>query len=147
MFIYVYLQRGEHKMFQVHLKGRLTALGVTALLSAGLTLAACGGATEPAGEAPVTGEAEAAASEQETVAETEAEAEAVSEAEDTPTAEPATEVTGEATGEGLSAEPVLASCQAIDIPDNPLIAEVSDTDWTKGPADAPVTLIEYGDFQ
>jgi len=30
---------------------------------------------------------------------------------------------------------------------NELIAPISDSDWTKGPADAPITFIEYGDFQ
>ncbi len=40
-----------------------------------------------------------------------------------------------------------AKCEAVDIPDNPNISPVSATDWTKGPANAPFSLIEYGDFQ
>lgn len=133
-------------MFQHFLNGRLPAVLVVALL-AGLTLAACGGASEPAGEAPATVE-EAAVPAEEKPAEPEAEVEVAGEAEDTAaTVEPVAEVTEEVANEDLSAEPAPASCQAVDIPDNLLIAEVSDSDWAKGPADAPVTLIEYGDFQ
>ena len=44
----------------------------------------------------------------------------------------------------LAAEVV---CQSVDVPDNTLVAQVSDSDWSIGPADAPITIIEYGDFQ
>ena len=47
----------------------------------------------------------------------------------------------------IEAEPSAVTCEVIPIPNNPLIAQVSDTDWIKGPVDAPITLIEYGDFQ
>lgn len=42
---------------------------------------------------------------------------------------------------------LVAACSAINIPSNPLIGEVSEGEWSKGSASAPLTLIEYGDFQ
>jgi len=56
----------------------------------------------------------------------------------------------------LASSSSTASCRAV-TPDNDpiaavlqpdeLIAPISDSDWTKGPADALITFIEYGDFQ
>jgi len=36
---------------------------------------------------------------------------------------------------------------AVFLPEDPNIPPVGSDDWIKGPVDAPITLIEYGDFQ
>jgi hypothetical protein len=35
----------------------------------------------------------------------------------------------------------------VTVPENQLIATASEDDWAKGPTDAAITVIEYGDFQ
>ncbi len=116
---------------------------LTALLLLSLTLAACGGA--PTVETPE----EVAESQPEPTKPAEAPAEESKPATEEAQVEPTTAPTETAVVEEAPA-PVAASiaeCQSIDIPDNALIAAVTDTDWANGPADAPVTLIEYGDYQ
>jgi hypothetical protein len=121
---------------QMELKLRRTmAVIVVGLLLAGL-LAACGGEAQstqtPAEESPTE---VAAATETAPTAEAAA-----------PTEEPMAD--NGAIDEEQPAEPAgPISCSAIEIPDNALTAAASTDDWSKGPADASITLIEYGDFQ
>jgi hypothetical protein len=124
------------------------AVWIVSLFLVSLALTACGSAAEFTSEAPVTPVAT-----EETIAQTTEEQKAPA-TEKIATEEVATEET-EATKENVStpeqdlptAASTEAGCQAIEVPANDLIPAVSDTDWVKGPANAPVTLIEYGDFQ
>ncbi|MCG3210767.1 MAG: hypothetical protein FOGNACKC_04398 [Anaerolineae bacterium] len=114
---------------------------------AGLTLlallAACGGETQssaptPAGETPT-----AVAS----AAQTEATAESA-----TPTTAPTANANDNAAASSdLPVAPVgptgPASCTPIEIPNNALTSLAKADEWSKGPESAPITLIEYGDFQ
>jgi hypothetical protein len=125
----------------------LAAWGVISLVVIALTLAACGGAATT----PEVAEEPAAASPTEAPVE---EAEAV--AQNTPTTEKAEPTPTEATEAEEAAEaapeeaPQTASgpatCAPLEIPDS-LISSVKDEDWAKGPATAPMTVIELGDFQ
>jgi hypothetical protein len=127
---------------------RTLAGGIAGLFLVSLALTACGGATESTSETPVTPVVT-----EETIAQATEEQKATT-TEKIATEEVATEEV-EATKEAVSTPeqnlPTTASteagCQTTEIPGNDLIAAVSDTDWAKGPANAPVTLIEYGDFQ
>jgi hypothetical protein len=137
---------------------RLLLWALTAILLAGLTLAACGGAAEPPSEqgtvpaqAEATGEVEAVAQDEPaTVPAQEETQEAVATAvEPTSAAEPTPADSAAVASEApaVAGPPAPAECSPVDIPANELIAAVTETEWSKGPADAPVTLIEYGDFQ
>jgi hypothetical protein len=69
-----------------------------------------------------------------------------------PTAEIAPTATQEASDDQKS-NPDEANCTVVSRQPTPgpteqsLVPLVSDTDWTHGPEDAEVTIIEYGDFQ
>ncbi len=140
-----FLKKGD-LMSKQYLPRPFVAVGLVALLLVSLTLAACGGgeSTESEESSASTAQTEEAAG---TPAEVEAET-AESEAVPPPTEEMEAQEaeTTEESGVSEVAGPV-AECQSVDIPDNDLIAAVTDRDWSKGPADAPITLVEYGDFQ
>jgi hypothetical protein len=71
-----------------------------------------------------------------------------SSAANTPTA--IAEETAEAVAEPETAFPTPnpnPECVAEPIPEDPNIPAVTADDWSKGPDDALVTMVEYGDFQ
>ncbi len=134
---------------------------LTGLLLAGLTLAACGSAATPPA-AVLTTPASPVGAVTDTPAAFAGETQAAPTAAEKPTAIAETP----AVTTSLPAKPQKPVCEAADpktdpltgafellskyIDDtkpNPAIAAVTDKDWSKGPANAPVTIIEYGDFQ
>jgi cyclophilin family peptidyl-prolyl cis-trans isomerase/protein-disulfide isomerase len=117
------------------------AIGLVSVILLSLLLAACGGAAQPASKEPAT-----SAQTQETtgLAETE---EATSPSTTEPEAQQPAATEAAPDENPVAATSAQASCQPVDIPSNTLIAPVLDQEWSKGPADAPVTLIEYADFQ
>jgi hypothetical protein len=138
-------------------RDKLGAVWLIGLLLLGLSLTACGGGAAPATEAtpPAAPEAETGAEADTNAPVAEEATEEVTEEEPYEAAteeavEPPAEAT-EANEEALAQEQLSLNnevvCEAIEVLDNPLIAEVSAEEWVKGPADAAVTLIEYGDFQ
>jgi len=149
---------------------------ILALLVFGLILTACGNTATPAVEAPPPTEESVTAAppaEDTPVMEEEAEPTNTPEeevAEEEPTAESAAEeeaATGaESESEEAKQEGMAAACVAADPNTDPIagailfldeyieseeatssIAPVTDADWAKGPADAAITIIEFGDFQ
>jgi len=126
---------------------RARLMGLAGMVVAALALAACGGGAADS-------ETEPPADSNQAVAEAPTEAPPTEEAAEQP-ADPTEEAAQAADDENLldssqslpeqAAGPV--TCEAINIPENMAIAEVTDEDWSRGPADAPVTMIEYGDFQ
>ena len=147
-------------MIETFLSRRAVTLGVLGLFLAALTLAACGGgAAESETEKPVTSNQAVADSETEETANTteteKADTEEAEVNEDEAAEETAVDDSAEADEENLldpaqalpEQDDTPAACHTIEIPENSLIAQVSDVDWAQGPANAPVTVIEYGDFQ
>ena len=127
--------------------GRRQAAWLLGLLVMGLMLAACGSATESASsEAAASPSAEPAADTPTTAPPTEEAATAESETTDTES--PSDSSPSVDTGQTMchtatpQSDPIVGALQP-----NPTIAQVTDDEWSKGPANAPVTLIEYGDFQ
>ena len=147
---------------------------ILALLVFGLILAACGNTAAPAAEAPASTEESVAAAppaEDTPVMKEESEPTNTPEEEavkEEPTAESAAEneVAAEPEDEKTGQEGTAAACVAADPNTDPLagailflddyietgepnsgIAPVTNADWAKGPADAPLTIIEFGDFQ
>lgn len=131
-------------------------LWVTGLFVAGLTLAACGGATQSETGQDAAGSTQTEAQSQaETEAQNDAEVQetAADEAKEEAAETSDSEEAASAEDENLLApdqtlpEAAEAACHTIDIPTNQLIAAVSASDWSIGPEDAAITVIEYGDFQ
>ncbi len=131
------------------------ATGLVGLLLAGLTLSACGSAATPVAEVPPTPTVAAATN--------------TPEAQPTPTT--AQKPTDAAKEQAPAADqptpaPVKPGCTAVDPKSDQLagameflskyidetkpitaMVAIADQEWSKGPATAPLTVIEYGDFQ
>jgi outer membrane biosynthesis protein TonB len=137
-----------------------------ALLIFGLILTACGGAATPTAEAPAPTEevAEVVPPAEDTPV-TEEEPEPTDTPEEEAVEEAPTEVTAEPES-AASDQGGTAACVPADPNTDPLtgailfldeyidtgesnssISPVTEADWAKGDADAPITIIEYGDFQ
>ncbi len=115
---------------------RLPVAWLSSALWLSLFLAACSGAAQPAPTqtAPAASTSEPAAQQPAATAEA-------------TTIAATTEAAAAPAENATAAKPAQAICQAVEIPNNDLLAPVSDQDWSKGLATASVTLIEFGDFQ
>jgi hypothetical protein len=128
-------------MVRIYRKRSTGAMLLVSLLTA-LALVACGGAELPEPEAVAANTPTAV--QQEEVTPT---SEAPATVEDEATESAATTVEAETADTPAPTPSDPAVCEAIDIPDNDSLPAIANTDWTKGPDDAPITLVEYGDFQ
>ena len=147
-------------------------IALTCLLFISLVLAACGGATESVSEESITSDETEESAQESQEATSAEETEAISEepateeseaANEEPAAEESVAEEAEATDSENPPAPEQelasssgAECRTVTPENDPiaavlqpnaLIAPISDNDWAKGPADAPITVIEYGDFQ
>lgn len=145
-------------------------VGIAAALVFGLILTACGSTNpEPSAEAPTpTQETAQPAAMVEDTPVIEEEAEATTPPKEEPTAQAATETPSQpkSATEEVEQDSKVAECVPADPNTDPIagailfldeyidagqinngISPATEADWAKGPANAPITIVEFGDFQ